>query len=150
MKKTAFLSDLLFAFSLIALITLCLFRYLGIRLFPALLLSAICGVLAAVSTGALLQRKNRRFLLRKSEETQKQKLLTHLSLLSDEQKNAVLFERVLQGTECKTLFLAQNPDGTGFLFPEITVLVRIRRRNCRALTAKSRKRKDADFALHVH
>ena len=86
MKKSAFLSDVFFAFFTVGIFTLCLFRYLGLRLVVALLLAAICGVLAAGGVGSLLQSKRKSFFLKKSDEAQKQRLLTHLALLSDERK----------------------------------------------------------------
>ena len=86
MKKTAFISDILFAFLFVAIFTLCLFRYLKIAMFPAFLLAVLCGALFALSVGALLQRKRKTLFLRQSDEAQKERLLTHLALLSDEQK----------------------------------------------------------------
>ena len=86
MKKSAFISDILLTFFLVGVFTLCLFRYcrLGLRL--AVFLAALCGVLGASAIAALLQNKRRKFFLKKSDETQKQKLLLHLALLSDEKK----------------------------------------------------------------
>ena len=88
MKKSAFFSDLIFTFFLASLFTLCVFRYFRLPLLGAILLSVICGILAAGAVGALLQRKRNMLFLKKSDETQKEKLLTHLSLLGDEQKTS--------------------------------------------------------------
>lgn len=93
MKKSAFLLDIFFTFCGVSLFTLCLFRYYKIALVLALVLSVLCGVLASASLWALLQSKRRAFSLKKSDETKKQKLLTHLCLLSDEQKTS-FFENV--------------------------------------------------------
>lgn len=95
MKKSAFLSDVLFAFTTVCVFTLCLFRYLGTRLLPALFLSVLCGVLAAAAVAAWLQNKRKNVLTKRSDEAQKQKLLLHLALLSDEQKTS-FFESVFQ------------------------------------------------------
>lgn len=95
MKKSAFISDLFFTFFLVSIFTLCLFRYFRMTLFPALLLSSVCGGLATTSVGALLQNKRKSFFLKKSDEAQKQKLLFHLALLSDEQTTR-LFENALK------------------------------------------------------
>ena len=86
MKKTAFFSDVFFAFFTTTTFTLCLFRYFKISLSISLLLAILCGSLCALSIGALLYSKRKNLLLKKSDELQKQKLLLHLVLLSDEQK----------------------------------------------------------------
>ncbi len=94
MKKSAFISDIIFAFFTLFLCTLVLFRYTGITLLPALLLSAVCGTLAACAVGAWLKSKRKTFFLKKTDEAQKEKLLFHLALLSDEQKTQ-LFVKLL-------------------------------------------------------
>ena len=94
MKKSAFISDLIFTFLVIDVFTLCLFRYLGMGLIGAMLLSILCGALASVGIGALLQSKRKSVLLKKSDETKKEKLLVHLALLSDEKKTQ-FFQNVL-------------------------------------------------------
>lgn len=93
MKKTAFFSDVFFAFFTVATFTLCLFRYFRISLPVAFFLAILCGALCALSIGALLYSKRKNLLLKKSDELQKQKLLLHLALLPDEQK-IQLFEHV--------------------------------------------------------
>ncbi len=86
MKKIAFFSDLIFTFSISGIFTLVLFRYLKIPLFLALLLAVLCGGLTALAVSCLTRlRKNKRIVKAKSEE-EKQKLLLHLALLSDEEK----------------------------------------------------------------
>lgn len=92
MKKSAFISDIIFAFFTLFLCTLVLFRYTGIGLFPALLLSAICGTLTACAVGAWLKSKRKTFFLKKSDEAQKEKLMLHLAILSDEQKTKLFAE----------------------------------------------------------
>ncbi len=94
MKKSAFISDLIFTFFSASLFTLCLFRYLGIEFFTSILLSIICGALAGASVGAFLQSKRKTFFLKKSEEAQKQKLIRHLLFLSDEGKTKFFMERL--------------------------------------------------------
>ena len=101
MKKSAFISDILFAFSLVAVFTLCLFRYLGLSLFASLCLCVLCGALAALSIGALLQSKRKTLFLKRSEEAQKERLLTHLALLSDEQKTNYFKELFARNGEVK-------------------------------------------------
>ena len=86
MKKSAFISDILFSFFLFSVFTLCLFRYLRLSMPLSLLLCLICGLLSAMGIGALLQSKRKTLFIKQSEESQKERLLTHLALLSDEQK----------------------------------------------------------------
>ena len=94
MKKSAFISDLIFTFLVTSIFFLCLFRYLGSPLFLSFLFSFLCGGIAVVGVGALGKNKRRKQSLNRIEETQKDKLLAHLSLLSDTQKTT-LFQNVL-------------------------------------------------------
>ena len=94
MKKLALISDLIFTFFVSFLLSFCIFRYLGILFFPAILLSGICALLCALSLGAFLNARRKQFFLKKSDETQKQKLLLHLAL-STPQENAAFFENFL-------------------------------------------------------
>ena len=93
MKKTAFISDVIFTFFSVGLCTLCVFRYLRFSLPIAIFLSVLCGTLASCSVFFLLQSKRKTVFLKKSDEAKKEKLLLHLALLSDEQKTAY-FERL--------------------------------------------------------
>lgn len=90
MKKTAFISDILFTFFSVALCSLCLFRYWDLRLAPACFLALVCGVLGACALGTFLNAKRKNAFLKRSDEAQKQKLLLHLALLSDEAKTRLL------------------------------------------------------------
>ena len=86
MKKFALFSDILFSFFVSGLLTLCLFRHLGVKLPLALLLAILCGALTACAVGAILISKRKTLTLKKSDESMKEKLLLHLALLSDEGK----------------------------------------------------------------
>lgn len=86
MKKTAFISDIIFTFFFAAFAALFLFRYLGIQLWLSVLLCALCGGLAAFIVGSILHLRRKTTFLKKSDETLKQKLLLHLALLSDREK----------------------------------------------------------------
>ena len=94
MKKSAFISDIIFAFFTLFLCTLVLFRYTGIALFTALILSAVCGTLSACAVGTWLKSKRKTLFLKKSDEAQKEKLLIHLAYLSDEQKTQFFLQRL--------------------------------------------------------
>lgn len=98
MKKFAYFSDILFSFFVSALFTLCLFRYLGVKLLPAFLLALLCGALTAAAVGSILQVRRKNLYLKKSDETVMQKLLLHLALLSDESKTE-FFRRALTTSE---------------------------------------------------
>jgi len=99
MKRSAFISDLMFAFFTATIFTICLFRYLGIRLFLATALSILCGALTAASVGAFLQRKRKTLFLKRSDEAQKEKLLFHLSCLNDNAKTQFFLERLTEPEE---------------------------------------------------
>ena len=86
MKKSAYISDLIFTFFFGALASVCLFRYLKLDLWLAFTLALLCGAFLSATLGAVLQVKRKHIFLKKSDETQKQKLLLHLALLSDNQK----------------------------------------------------------------
>ena len=98
MRKFAYLSDVFFSLFVSAIFTLCLFRYLGVTLLPALLLSLLCGILTGTAVGAILQMQRKNLYLKKSDETIKQKLLLHLALLSDEGKTE-FFQHALTTSE---------------------------------------------------
>lgn len=98
MKKSAYLSDILFTFFLTGLFTLCVFRHLKTPLILAFVLAAVCGLLAACSCAAFLKSKRNAFLLKRSDEALRQKLFLHLPLLGDEEKTK-LFETALTNSQ---------------------------------------------------
>ena len=98
MKKSAFISDIIFAFFITFLFSICLFRYHRLALWTAFLLATLCGSLASGAVAAFLQHKRKHHFLKKSEEQTKQKLSLHLALLSDEQKT-VFFENLFSTEE---------------------------------------------------
>ena len=90
MKRFAFVSDLIFTFAVSALFTLCLFRFLGLVLWLSLLLCLVCGALCTLSVAAFLRARRKNLLLKKSDEREREKLLLHLALLSDDNKTAFI------------------------------------------------------------
>ena len=98
MKKSAFISDVIFTFFLVWIVTLCIFRHLQLPLVTALLLSVACGVLSACAHTALLQSKRKTLLLKRSDAALQEKLSMHLSLLGDEEKTK-LFSAALSAME---------------------------------------------------
>ena len=94
MKKSAYFSDVLFSFFIATLLTLLLFRYLTLSLPLSFIFACLCGVSVAIAVSVILKRKRKNLDLKKSNETQKRKLLTHLALLSPAQQTE-LFTQVL-------------------------------------------------------
>ena len=94
MKRSAFISDIIFAFFVGFLCTLLVFRSIGIRLFPSFLLALLCGGLSACAVFAILQHKRKTVFLKRSDEAQKNKLLFHLACLSDEEKTNFFLQRL--------------------------------------------------------
>lgn len=90
MKKSAFISDIIFYSTLIGVFTLVFFRYLRLSLFLATVLSCLCALLTGCGVGALLLHKRKGVYLKRSDEAKKQKLLQHLCLLGDEKKTEFL------------------------------------------------------------
>lgn len=115
MKKSAFISDLLFAFLSGFILSLCLFRHLGIDLILAVVLAFICGILIFLAVGAWLSSRRKSFFLKRSDEAQKQRLLTHLALLSDNQKTN-FFEKIFQEEEGKKTSSLQIHTQDAFYF----------------------------------
>ena len=94
MKRTAFISDIIFTFLTASILTLCLFRFSGVSLWIAIALAIVCGVLTSAAIGAYLQSKRKTYFLKKSDEAQKERLLMHLACLSDEGKTKFFMERL--------------------------------------------------------
>ena len=82
MKKSAYFSDVLFSFFIIFLLTLVLFRHFALPLTLSCIFACLCGASVAIAVSVILKRKRKNLDLKKSNETQKRKLLTHLALLS--------------------------------------------------------------------
>ena len=98
MKKSAFISDIIFTFFLVWIVALCLFRHLKIALALAFILAVLCGGLAAVAFALLQQTKRKAFLLSRSDVALKEKLFLHLALLGDDDKTQ-LFATALAAEE---------------------------------------------------
>lgn len=94
MKRSAFISDLIFSFFSACLFTLGLFRFWKINLLPALFLALLCGALTTAAVGAYLQNKRKTVFLKHSDEKEKEKLLLHLAFLSDEGKMQFFLPRL--------------------------------------------------------
>lgn len=83
MKKSAFISDLLFAFFALFLPTLCLFRYWRIHLVLSLFLASLCGLCAAVPTFFFLRGKCEKNRAAAKGLAEREQLLFRLTLCDD-------------------------------------------------------------------
>lgn len=122
MKKSAFISDVFFTSFVVFLLTLCLFRYLEIGLFLSVLLSVVCGTLAGCSFAAIWQTKRKNFLLKKSDELEKDKFLLHLALLSDEEKTKLFLRYFSVREQPKRFAKLRIYTQTAFYFLQFTLL----------------------------
>ena len=102
MNKSAFISDLIFSFFVAFLLTLCIFRYVGVALITALFLSGVCGALCACALGAFWQSKRKTTLLKRSELALKEKLQLHLCLLSPEKARDIFYEAMSKNPQTQT------------------------------------------------
>ena len=90
MKKSAFISDILFSFAVTFLPALCLLRYLRLPLAASLLFAAVAGLLVSLAVWFFLDKKREKLCLKKQDEEAKEKLLLHLAL-STQKQNAEYF-----------------------------------------------------------
>jgi hypothetical protein len=114
MRKTALISDILFAFFVSGFLSLCLFRYWGAPLFLSFLLALTCGILSACAIAVILIRKRKSFFIKRSDEAQKQRLLTHLALLSDGEKTD-FFKNIFDGAKRVSALRLQTEENAYFL-----------------------------------
>ncbi|MBQ4270163.1 MAG: hypothetical protein IJB97_11015 [Clostridia bacterium] len=97
MKKSAFISDLLFSFFLVFTFVVCLFRYSRFSLWAAAIFAVIAGVAVTFFVWANLHRKRKIFFLKKAEEREKEKLLLHLALLPFDRQTELFSRAVKNG-----------------------------------------------------
>ena len=74
MKKSAFISDILFSFAVTFLPALCLLRYLRLPLSASLLFAAVAGLLVSLPVWFFLDKKREKLCLKKQDEEAKEKL----------------------------------------------------------------------------
>ncbi len=94
MKKSAFISDLVFAFSLTFIATLCILRFHRVHFFLALFFAAFIGGGVTLAVYGYLSDKRKKFFLKKSDEAEKEKLLLHLSLLPSRKQKEFFSSRL--------------------------------------------------------
>ena len=117
MKKFALFSDICFAFFVSGIFSAIFFKALRLSTATALLLALLCGILTALSVGAFLLYRRKNVHLKHTDEAEKEKLLFHLSLLSDEAKTT-LFQSLLSSPEhpCKRFGRLRLFTDTDFYF----------------------------------
>ncbi len=103
MKKWVLISDLLFAFFVAFLTSVCLTRYLGLSLPLALLASIFIGAGIVALVALFKKRKDDKLLLLRGEEKEKQLLLTHLTLLPPEKALLFLTDKKEGFSTCQNL-----------------------------------------------
>jgi len=81
MKKSAFISDVIFAFIAVFLPAVCLCRYYRLPLSVSVLLASLTGLASSVLIYLFLHRKREKLCLKKHDEEERDKLLLHLALL---------------------------------------------------------------------
>ena len=121
MKKSAYYSDIIFAFLLAFLFSVCLLRYLKVGLLPALLCAVLFGLSAGLLASRLLQKKHDSVLLKKREETEAEKLALHLALLSPAKQVAFFLPRVELFADGFLLPFVRRPKRSPFIEGETAV-----------------------------
>lgn len=86
MRKTAFISDLLFTLLLSFFLSVVIFRLMRVSFAPSVFLGGVCSALSTLGIGTYLSYRRKKYYLKRSDEAQKNKLLTHLVLLSADKK----------------------------------------------------------------
>ena len=94
MRKSAFISDVLFAFFLTFLFLLCLFRHLRISLPLSFLLAAAFGGVTGWLTAVRLQKKTQRRFLEKIGRRKKRKAFIAPRAVARRRKNGIFQNRL--------------------------------------------------------
>ena len=94
MKKSAYLSDVLFAFIVLFLPMLCYLRFRGISLPISSLLAALCGVCSATLAALWMNRKYHGQKLQGEQRRQVELFSLHLALLSQREQAEFFAERI--------------------------------------------------------
>ena len=94
MKKSAYYSDILFAFFLSSICLLCLLRFFRVVLLLSCLVATLGGVASALFTAVILREKREKSFIKAKDEALKEKFLLHLALLPQEELTQYL-SRVL-------------------------------------------------------
>lgn len=113
MKKSAYFSNIFFAFAVTSVGFLCVLRYLRVSLATACLFGVVAGVCAACFTALFLKNKREIGLQKAADEKLKEKFLLHLTLLPVAKRNEYLSSLL----ECKISDEFLIKDGSALLLP---------------------------------
>ena len=145
MKKSAFLSDLIFTFLATLVPFLCLLRHLAFPFALAILFACAFAALATVAAFLILQKKRKRLVVEQKEARERDDLVLYLSLLSDSALGR-FFKDYLQTETCVPTIrktggiLAVETEDTAF-YPTFTVKPVDGDRIAKIVKAKTDKRK---------
>ncbi len=94
MKKSAYLSDVAFAFTLTFLPTLCYLRYRKLGLGASFFIAALLGIAVCLLVAALMQKRYVKRKLKAAEQREAEMLRLHLALLSQKEQSQFFLERI--------------------------------------------------------
>ena len=121
MKKSAYLSDILFAFTVLFLPMLCYLRFRGISLSLSVVLAALCGVCAAAFAALWMNRKYHKQKLTGEQRRQVELFTLHLALLSQREQAEFFAERISALSDTQTVRLLRW-DGAYLLQTDDTLI----------------------------
>ena len=123
MKKSAYFSDLIFAFTVVFLPVLCYLRFRGVTLWLSALLSALLGICVCGFVGLWMKKKYRGKQLKAQEKRQAEMLSLHLALLSQREQAEFFAERTEPFLQSETVHISRYggrhfvATDEGLLFP---------------------------------
>ncbi len=94
MKKSAYFSDVAFAFTLTFLPTLCYLRYRKLGLGASFTVAALLGIAVCLLVAALMQKRYVKRKLKAAEKREAEMLRLHLALLSQKEQSEFFLERI--------------------------------------------------------
>lgn len=94
MKKSAYFSDVAFAFTLTFLPTLCYLRYRKLGLGISFVIAALLGIAVCLIVAALMQKRYTKRKLQATEQREAEMLRLHLALLSQKEQSEFFLERI--------------------------------------------------------
>lgn len=94
MKKSAYFSDIAFAFTLTFLPTLCYLRYRKLGLGASFAVAALFGIAVCLLVAALMQKRYVKRKLKAAEQREAEMLRLHLALLSQKDQSEFFLERI--------------------------------------------------------
>ena len=121
MKKTAYFSDLIFAFTIVFLPVLCYLRFRGVTLGLSTLLSALLGICVCSFVGLWMKKKYQGKQLKAQEKRQAEMLALHLALLSQREQAEFFAERAEVFSPSETIRISRY-NGNYFILTDAGAL----------------------------